>query len=90
MIARERRRGELASITLRAEPAPAAFSFGRGRIVFLDPYTGKVLGEGSSRARAFFRAVTDWHRWLGAERRRASDSRAPSPARRTSSSSSSS
>jgi uncharacterized iron-regulated membrane protein len=64
-IARDGGRGELASITLRAEPAPAAFSFGRGPIVFLDPYTGKVLGEGSSRARSFFRAVTDWHRWLG-------------------------
>jgi uncharacterized iron-regulated membrane protein len=67
VIAREGRRGELASITLRSEPAPAAFSFGRGPIVFLDPYTGKVLGEGSGRARAFFRGVTDWHRWLAAE-----------------------
>jgi uncharacterized iron-regulated membrane protein len=66
-IAREARSGELASITLRAEPAPAGFSFGRGPIVFLDPYTGKVLGEGSARARAFFRSVTDWHRWLAAE-----------------------
>ena len=45
--------------------APAAFSFGRGPILFLDPYSGKILGEGSRRARAFFRTVTDWHRWLG-------------------------
>ena len=30
-------------------------------------YTGQVLGEGSTRTRAFFRTVTDWHRWLGAQ-----------------------
>ena len=35
--------------------------------MLLDPYTGKVLGEGSARARAFFRSVTDWHRWVAAE-----------------------
>jgi uncharacterized iron-regulated membrane protein len=56
-----------ASITLRADPAaPAAFSLGRDRTVFVDPYSGQVLGEGSGHARAFFRTVTDWHRWLGA------------------------
>ena len=33
----------------------------------MDPYTGKVLGEGSRRARAFFHAMTDWHRFLGAQ-----------------------
>jgi uncharacterized iron-regulated membrane protein len=55
------------SITLRADPgAPAAFSLGRDRTVFIDPYTGALLGEGSKRVRAFFHAVTDWHRWLGA------------------------
>ena len=40
--------------------------FGRETTVFVDPYSGAVLGEGSKGARAFFRAVTDWHRWLGA------------------------
>ncbi len=50
---------------MRAEPdAPVAFGLGR-EALFLDPYSGAVLGEGSSRARSFFRAVTDWHRWLG-------------------------
>ena len=40
----------------------------------------------ASRARAArsSAAVTDWHRWLGAERRRAATRRARSPARRTS------
>ncbi len=66
-----------ASITLRADPeAPAALSLGRERVVFVDPYSGRVLGEGSKRARAFFRAVTDWHRWLGAEGERRSVTRA--------------
>jgi uncharacterized iron-regulated membrane protein len=33
----------------------------------IHPYTGQVLGEGSKTVRAFFRAVTGWHRWLGAQ-----------------------
>jgi len=56
------------AFTLRADPsAPAEVAFGRESTVFLNPYTGEVLGEGSKRARAFFRTVTDWHRWLGAQ-----------------------
>src|SRR5262245_8606982 len=39
---------------------------GGGRTVFINPYTGVVLGEGSKRVRDFFHVVTDWHRWLGA------------------------
>jgi uncharacterized iron-regulated membrane protein len=63
-----------ASLTLQSDPAaPAAISIGRGRSLFLNPYTGESLGEGARRTRAFFRAVTDFHRWLGAgeENRRA-------------------
>ena len=33
-------------------------------MVFVNPYTGQVLGEGNKGVRGFFRAVTDWHRWL--------------------------
>lgn len=55
------------SITLQSDPeAPAVVGLGRGRSVYVDPYTGRVLGEGSKKVRAFFHAVTDWHRWLGA------------------------
>ncbi|MET0626156.1 MAG: PepSY-associated TM helix domain-containing protein [Pyrinomonadaceae bacterium] len=55
------------SIMLYSDPAaPASVAFPGGRTLFLDPYTGAVFGEGSQRTRAFFRAVTDWHRWLGA------------------------
>lgn len=55
------------SFTMEADPAaPAAVRLGRERTVYLNPYTGEILGEGSPRVRAFFHAVTDWHRWLGA------------------------
>jgi uncharacterized iron-regulated membrane protein len=53
-------------LTLRSDPgAPAAINLGRERTVFVNPYTGAVLGEGSKRARAFFGSVTNVHRWLG-------------------------
>ncbi len=32
----------------------------------MHPYTGAVLSEGAVGMRAFFRSVTDWHRWLAA------------------------
>ncbi|MBB5352828.1 putative iron-regulated membrane protein [Haloferula luteola] len=50
---------------LNASPtAPAVFQFGRERSVFVNPYTGAVLGEGATRTRAFFHTVTEIHRWL--------------------------
>ncbi|MCC6240356.1 MAG: PepSY domain-containing protein [Phycisphaerales bacterium] len=53
------------SISFQNDPAaPASIAFGRGRTVYVNPYTGAVHGEGSPQARAFFRSVTDWHRWL--------------------------
>lgn len=52
----------------QADPsAPAAVSLGRGRSLFLNPYTGEPLGEGSQKVRGFFHFATDLHRWLGAE-----------------------
>ena len=44
--------------------APVEVIFPEGRRRFMHPYTGAVLGEGSSTVRAFFRVMTDWHRWL--------------------------
>ena len=44
--------------------APAAVAIGT-RPVYVNPYTGVVLGGGSEKTRAFFRRVTDWHRYLG-------------------------
>lgn len=66
--ARQTRQGVPSSVTLRADAAaPAEISFGREAKLFVNPYSGQVLGEGSPRARSFFRFVTDWHRWLGAK-----------------------
>jgi uncharacterized iron-regulated membrane protein len=66
--AREWRSAAPVTLSLRSEPeAPAAFSFGRESIVYINPYTGEILGEGSRGVRVFFRTVTDWHRWLGAQ-----------------------
>ena len=45
--------------------APVAVAIGT-RPVYVNPYTGVVLGGGSEKLRAFFRRVTDWHRYLGA------------------------
>src|SRR5829696_5857316 len=56
------------AITLKTDPeAPAEIGFGRETTLFANPYTGTILDEGSQRTRSFFRTVTDWHRWLGAQ-----------------------
>jgi uncharacterized iron-regulated membrane protein len=55
----------VSSVTFHADPvAPVAVSLGRGRIVYLDPSTADVRGEGSQNVRAFFDAVVGWHRWF--------------------------
>lgn len=55
-----------ATVTLQSDPAAAAaVSLGRDATIYVDPYSGRVLGEGSPRAQRFFRTLEDWHRWLG-------------------------
>ncbi|MDQ3010184.1 MAG: PepSY domain-containing protein, partial [Acidobacteriota bacterium] len=63
-------------VTVRADtskPASVALVAAQGaapgsaRTLFVNPYTGDVLGEGAKGVREFFHVVTDWHRWLGAE-----------------------
>jgi uncharacterized iron-regulated membrane protein len=64
----EKASGRPSSVTVQADPvAPVAVSLGREKTVYVHPYTGQVLGEGAPKVRAFFHAVTDWHRWLGRE-----------------------
>jgi uncharacterized iron-regulated membrane protein len=56
------------SLTFDADPSVAAVvAVSREGVLYLDPYTGAVTGEGSKGWRAFFRTVTDWHRWLSAQ-----------------------
>lgn len=66
--AREESAGEVpTAVTLRSDPsAPVSMSFGP-RTVRVHPYTGEILRDGAPRLRAFFRSVTDWHRWLAFE-----------------------
>ncbi len=62
---RSSRGADFSSITLRSDPhSPVEFSFGRDRVVFVNPYTGAILGESHS-LRAFFGKVENIHRWLG-------------------------
>lgn len=54
------------AITLRSSPdAAAQLTLPGNKIVYVDPYTGRLTGETSAEARNFFRQVTLWHRWLG-------------------------
>lgn len=60
--------GDPTSVLVRSDPAmPVEITYARDEVTFVDPYTGTVLGEGSQAARGFFRAVTGWHRYLGAD-----------------------
>lgn len=54
------------AVTVSSDPErPVVVSAGP-RTLQVHPYTGAVLGDGATGMRAFFRAVTDWHRWLAA------------------------
>lgn len=57
-----------ASITISADPTSSAtVSLGREGRLFIDPYTGEVLGEGNASLRGFFATTTSLHRWLAME-----------------------
>jgi uncharacterized iron-regulated membrane protein len=56
------------AVTIRRDPdAPVVFARGRGLPLYVDRYSGEVLGEGSRPTREFFRKVEDWHRWLAVD-----------------------
>ena len=57
---------QVQSITLSSDPsALVAFQTDNRDVYLIDPYTGKVQGPASPRARAFFDKVTGLHRWFG-------------------------
>jgi uncharacterized iron-regulated membrane protein len=59
--------GEPTAIVLRDEPqASTQFSIGRGKTVYVDPYSGAVLGVSSAAAHEFFFGVERLHRALAA------------------------
>lgn len=57
----------IASIAFEREPDRAVAVGAGTETLFVNPYTGEILGTGAPRARAFYRSVTSWHRWLARE-----------------------
>ncbi|HEX4227864.1 MAG TPA: PepSY-associated TM helix domain-containing protein [Bryobacteraceae bacterium] len=59
--------GQPTAIVVRNHPQAAIqFSFGRGKTVYVDPYSSAVLGVSSPRMHEFFSTVEGLHRSLGA------------------------
>jgi uncharacterized iron-regulated membrane protein len=57
--------GTITGLTIRSDAgAPALVTLAPNRTLLVDPATGAILGEGARGVRAFFRFVTDVHRWL--------------------------
>lgn len=55
------------SLALARDPAAAAaVNLGREGNVYVNPYTGAILGTGSARTTEFFQSMTSWHRYIGA------------------------
>jgi uncharacterized iron-regulated membrane protein len=55
------------SLALARDPSAAAtINLGRDGNLYVDPYTGAVLGTGSARTTQFFQTMTSWHRYMGA------------------------
>ncbi len=53
------------NVIVRSDPrAPVTVAFGRERTLFVNRYSGAVLGEGARGVRGFFRMNQDVHRWL--------------------------
>jgi len=58
----------ISSITVWSDLSrPLLLEYGSSKALYVDPYSGAVLGEGSQRARQFFRTITELHRWLAAK-----------------------
>lgn len=57
--------GKASNVVVRSDRfAPVTVAFGRERTLFVNPYTGAVLGEGATSVRGFFDANRSLHRWL--------------------------
>lgn len=55
------------TITIYSNPtAPVMFQMERFSVLYLNPYSGAVLGHGAAGTRAFFGRVEGVHRWFGA------------------------
>jgi uncharacterized iron-regulated membrane protein len=52
-------------LTVDRDPSASAAVGLDGATVYVDPYSGSVLGEGSAATQTFFRTIENWHRWIG-------------------------
>jgi len=58
------------SLVFDADPAaPVTVSAGRTTAALLNPYSAATITDASAATRGFFRAVENWHRWLGGNAR---------------------
>ncbi|HVZ79733.1 MAG TPA: PepSY-associated TM helix domain-containing protein [bacterium] len=64
--ATEGKEANVSGLTLSSDSRSAVlFNLGKDEVVYVDPYTGKVLGPGAPVVRSFFRTVEGLHRWFG-------------------------
>ena len=56
-----------AILVSHAPAAPVSLQFGKSKSEYIDPFSGKLLGEGNQTVRGLFRSVLMWHRYLGRE-----------------------
>lgn len=55
-------------LIIQSDPSLAVtVNLGREGILYVNPYTGELLGEGSKTVRAFFQTTTDLHRWFATQ-----------------------
>lgn len=54
-------------LSMDTDPAaPVTALYGRDPALFINPYSGEVLGEGQQEMRSFMSGTREWHRWLAA------------------------
>src|SRR5262245_32836235 len=55
-----------ATLIIDRDPSRAVgVGVGRDTTLYVNPYTGAVLGESSAATQQFFRSLENWHRWVG-------------------------
>jgi uncharacterized iron-regulated membrane protein len=52
------------SVTVAADPSAPVTVVANGRTMYVDAYSGAVLGEASTGVRTVMRELRSWHRWL--------------------------
>jgi uncharacterized iron-regulated membrane protein len=53
------------SLLVSSDPTmPASVTATPNDSIFINQYTGEILGKGPQNVRSFFKVMTDWHRWL--------------------------